>query len=129
MIDERGNFPLHYACIHGHRDITSMLLRRDANLALHYNNNGYTPLHMASMNGRDSVLEEFVLRSPVSFNCTTNEGETVFHLAVRYGQYHALEYLVQVSNGTNLIHCQDRYGNTILHHAVYGGRHQVRNEC
>ena len=126
MIDENGNSPLHYACIRGHTDITWMLLSCDASLALHYNNNGFTPLHMASMHGRVSVLEEFVKMASVSFNYATYEGETVFHLAVRYGQYHALVYLVHVSNGTNLMHRQDRNGNTILHAAVSGGHHQVR---
>uniref|UniRef100_A0A7N2LNG0 PGG domain-containing protein n=1 Tax=Quercus lobata TaxID=97700 RepID=A0A7N2LNG0_QUELO len=124
MIDENGNSPLHYACIRGHTDITWMLLSCDASLALHYNNNGFTPLHMASMHGRVSVLEEFVKMASVSFHYATNEGETVFHLAVRYGQYHALVYLVHVSNGTNLMHRQDRNGNTILHAAVSGGHHQ-----
>ncbi|XP_050286060.1 ankyrin repeat-containing protein ITN1-like isoform X2 [Quercus robur] len=125
MIDENGNLPLHYACIRGHTDITWMLLSCDANLALHYNNNGFTPLHMASMHGRVSVLEEFVKMASVSFHYATYEGESVFHLAVRYGQYHALVYLVHVSNGTNLMHCQDRNGNTILHAAVSVGHHQI----
>ena len=81
------------------------------------------------MNGRVSVLDEFVKMAPVSFHYATYEGETVFHLAVRYGQYQALVYLVHVSNGTNLIHHQDRNGNTILHRAVFSGRQQVRAKC
>ncbi|KAK4590755.1 hypothetical protein RGQ29_021075 [Quercus rubra] len=125
MLDENGNLPLHFACIRGHTDITWMLLSCDASLALQYNNNGFTPLHMASMHGRVSVLEEFVKFASVSFHYATYEGETVFHLAVRYGQYHALVYLVHVSNGTNLMHRQDRNGNTILHAAVSGGHHQI----
>nr|POE99778.1 ankyrin repeat-containing protein itn1 [Quercus suber] len=125
MLDENGNLPLHFACIRGHTDITWMLLSCDAGLALQYNNNGFTPLHMASMHGRVSVLEEFVKMASVSFHYATYEGETVFHLAVRYGQYHALVYLVHVSNGTNLMHRQDRNGNTILHAAVSGGHHQI----
>ncbi|KAL4626059.1 hypothetical protein ACB092_05G068400 [Castanea dentata] len=125
MIDENGNLPLHYACIRGHTDITWMLLSFDASLALQYNKNGFTPLHMASMNGSVSVLDEFVKMAPVSFHYATFEGETVFHLAVRYGQYQALAYLVHVSNGTNLIHRQDRNGNTILHLAVFSGRQQI----
>ncbi|KAG7997742.1 hypothetical protein I3843_01G225200 [Carya illinoinensis] len=125
QIDENGNLPLHYSCIHGHREITWMLLMRDKNLALQYNINGYTPPHMASMNGKVSVLEELVLMAPESLHCATIEGETVFHLAVRYGQYHALAFMAHACNATNLIHHQDQYGSTILHHAVSGGRHQI----
>ncbi|KAM3699707.1 hypothetical protein ACJW31_05G046300 [Castanea mollissima] len=113
---------IHVAAYKGHTDVVRDF---DASLALQYNKNGFTPLHMASMNGSVSVLDEFVKMAPVSFHYTTFEGETVFHLAVRYGQYQALAYLVHVSNGTNLIHRQDRNGNTILHLAVFSGRQQI----
>ncbi|KAG2728995.1 hypothetical protein I3843_01G225400 [Carya illinoinensis] len=123
--DEKGNSLLHYACIQGHREATQMLINCDASLTLHRNINGYIPVHMASMNGKVAVLEELVLMASLSFRYNTNEGESVFHLAVRHGQYDALVYLVQTCNGTNLIHCQDQYGNTILHVAVSRGRHQM----
>ncbi|KAL4366168.1 hypothetical protein AHAS_Ahas07G0179100 [Arachis hypogaea] len=125
VIDEDGNSSLHHACNEGYREIIWILLRRDPNLALQYNNNGYTPLHLAVKNGRVSVLEDFVSTCSASFHYLTTEEETVFHIAVRYGCYHALEYLVKVSNGTNLLHCQDRYGNSVLHLAVSGGRHKI----
>lgn len=125
--DEKGNSSLHYACNEGHREITWMLLRRDANLALQYNNNGYTPLHLAAIHGEVSVLEEFAKKTPAAFHYLTKEEETIFHLAVRYGKYEALVFLLLSSNGTNnLLHCQDRYGNTVLHLAVSRRRHQVR---
>lgn len=127
MIDDNGNSPLHHACIKGHREIVWILLKRDPNLALQYNNNGYTPLHQAVINGKISTLSDFVSSSAASFHYLTREEETVFHLAVRYGCYDALVFLVHVSNGTNLLHCQDRYGNSVLHLAISGGRHKVRN--
>ncbi|MED6197356.1 hypothetical protein PIB30_055771 [Stylosanthes scabra] len=125
VIDEDGNSPLHHACKEGYREIIWILLRRDPKMALQYNNNGYTPLHLAVKNGRVSVLEDFVSSCAASFHYLTTEEETVFHIAVRYGCYDALEYLVRVSNGTNLLHCQDRYGNSVLHLAVTGGRHKI----
>ncbi|WJX69880.1 hypothetical protein P8452_54052 [Trifolium repens] len=125
MIDENGNSALHHACNKGHREIVWILLRRDSNLSLQYNNNGYTPLHLAVMNGKVSILNDFVSGSAASFYYTTREEETAFHLAVRYGCYDALVFLVQIANGTNLLHCQDRYGNTVLHLAVSGGRHKM----
>ncbi|RDX63986.1 Ankyrin repeat-containing protein, partial [Mucuna pruriens] len=125
VIDDDGNSPLHHACDRGHREIAWILLRRDPTTALKYNNSGYTPLHMAVMNGKVSILEDFMSSIAAAFHYLTREEETVFHLAVRYGWYDALEFLVRVSNGTNLLHCQDRYGNTVLHLAVMGRRHKM----
>lgn len=119
---------MHYASEKGHREITWALLRLDPKLAQQYNNNGYTPLHLATINYRASVLEGFVLIAPASFQLGTIDGETAFHLAVKFGQYDALVFLILVCNGMNLFNCQDRYGNTILHLAVSGARHQVRHE-
>lgn len=127
VIDDNGNSLLHHACNKGHREIAWILLRRDPNLSLQYNNNGYTPLHLAVMNGKVSILNDFVSGSAAAFHYLTREEETVFHLAVRYGCDDALVSLVQASNGTNLLHCQDRYGNSVLHLAVSGGRHKVRH--
>ncbi|XP_054782849.1 ankyrin repeat-containing protein At5g02620-like [Prosopis cineraria] len=125
VVDDEGNWPLHHACYRGHKEMVWMLLRRDQNVALQYNNNGYTPLHLAAMNGRVSILQDFVSCNAASFHYLTTEEETIFHLAVRYGHYNALVFLAQVSNGTNLLHCQDRYGNTVLHLAVTAGRHAI----
>ncbi|KAL6144648.1 hypothetical protein ACLB2K_055339 [Fragaria x ananassa] len=124
-IDENGNLPLHSASEKGHREITWALLRLDPKLAQQYNNNGYTPLHLATINYRASVIEGFVFMAPASFHLATKDGETVFHLAVKFGQYDALVFLILVCNGMNLFRCRDRYGNTILHHAVSGEQHQI----
>lgn len=128
-IDENGNLPLHSASEKGHREITWALLRLDPKLAQQYNNNGYTPLHLATINYRASVIEGFVFMAPSSFHLATKDGETVFHLAVKFGQYDALVFLILVCNGMNLFRCRDRYGNTILHHAVSGEQHQVKLYC
>ncbi|XP_028757303.1 ankyrin repeat-containing protein At5g02620 [Neltuma alba] len=125
VVDDEGNWPLHHACCKGHREMVWMLLRRDPNVALQFNNNGYTPLHLAAINGRVSILQDFVSCNAASFHYPTREEETIFHLAVRYGHYDALVFLAQVSNGTNLLYCQDRHGNTVLHLAVTAGRHAI----
>jgi ankyrin repeat protein len=83
---------------------------------------------LAAINGNILVLEDFSLKAPAAFHYLTKEEETIFHLTVRYGKYEALLFLVNVANSTNLLHCQDRYGNTILHLAVSGGRYEVRNK-
>ncbi|KAL6285640.1 hypothetical protein ACE6H2_010030 [Prunus campanulata] len=123
--DEKGNSPLHFSCNKGHREITWMLLHRDVNLALQYNNNGYPPLHLAAINGNISVLEDFALKAPAAFHYLTKEEETIFRLTVRYGKFEALLFLMHVANSSNLMQCQDRYGNTILHLAVSRGRYEI----
>ena len=105
-----------------------MLLLVDADLAQEFNNYGYTTLHLAAMNGNTAILEEFTSMAPTSYQCYTKNGENVFHLTVRYNHYDAFLYLVHIFNDTDIFHCPDQYGNTILHIAASGGHHQVRNE-
>lgn len=123
--DGNGNLALHIACSKGQREMGWTLLQRDVNMAMQYNNNGYTPLHLAAMNGKVAVLVDFASMVTSSFYYSTKEGETVFHLAVRYGRYDAFIYLVHVWNGANLLHARDRYSNTVLHLAIAGQRHLV----
>ena len=105
-----------------------MLLQVDADLAQEFNNDGYTPLHLAAMNGNTAILEEFTSMTPTSYQCYTKNGENVFHLTVRYNHYDAFLYLVHIFNDTDIFHCPDQHGNTILHIAASGGHHQVKNE-
>ena len=105
-----------------------MLQKDGAELALEFNNDGYTPLHLATMNGNNAILKEFMSMAPTSFQYRTKNEETIFHLIVRYNHYDAFKYLVHIFNDTNNFHCPDLYGNTIFHIAVSGGHHQVRNE-
>lgn len=123
--DSNGNLALHIACNKGLREMGWTLLQRDANMAMQYNNNGYTPLHLAAMNGKVAVLEDFLSMAYSSFFHSTKEGETIFHLVVRYGRYDAFVFLFHVCNGANLLHSRDRYSNTVLHLAVAGQRYQV----
>ena len=117
-----------------------MLLQVDADLAQEFNNYGYTTLHLAAMNGKTAILEEFTSMAPTkidrnslqwqdcNYQYYTKNGENVFHLTVRYNHYDAFLYLVHIFNDTDIFHCPDQYGNTILHIAASGGHHQVRNE-
>lgn len=62
------------------------------------------------------------------FSVLHEEWREFFHLTVRYNHYDAFLYLVHIFNDTNIFHCPDQYGNTILHIAASGSHHQVRNE-
>ena len=55
-----------------------MLLKAGAELALEFNNDGYTPLHLAAMNGNTAILKEFMSMAPTSFQCYTKNGENFF---------------------------------------------------
>ncbi|KAF7836479.1 ankyrin repeat-containing protein [Senna tora] len=124
--DDNGNSALHHACSEGHRQIVWMLLRHNRNLALRYNFHGYTPLHLAVISGCSvSILWEFAFSSAASFLRLTGEDDTVFHLAVRYANSDALVFLANFSFSRNLLHHQDRFGNSVLHLAVAGGCHKI----
>ncbi|KAF3945669.1 hypothetical protein CMV_027976 [Castanea mollissima] len=113
---------IHVAAYKGHTDVVRELLDARPSFALMIDENGNLPLHYACIQFQSlmNLLRwlRYLLTMP-------HMRERVFHLAVRYGQNQALVYLVHVSNGTNLIHRQDRNGNTILHLAVFSGRQQI----
>ncbi|KAJ8755881.1 hypothetical protein K2173_024426 [Erythroxylum novogranatense] len=123
--DTSGNSPLHYACTEGHADITRFLLSHNTSVALQYNNNGYTPLHLAVMIGKVPILEEFLSKASSSYQQLTKDGETVLHLAVKYSQISAFLFLSQNFVISDLLNCQDRYGNSILHLAVKEKHYQI----
>ncbi|KAK0595368.1 hypothetical protein LWI29_005971 [Acer saccharum] len=102
-----------------------MLLRFDLNLALQFDNIGYTPLHLAAVNGDLAILKEFVALAPASFQFLTTHGETVFHLATRFNHYIAFNYLETVFCDTDLFHQPDKFGNTILHTAISRGHYHL----
>ncbi|KAJ0007940.1 hypothetical protein Pint_29681 [Pistacia integerrima] len=119
---------LHVAAAMGHTgylEITRLFLRLDQDLALQYNDKGYTPLHLAAIHGKVPILEEFRLSSPTSFQYLTKEGETVCHLAVSFNQYDALVCLANFFISSDLLLKKDQCGNTILHLAVSRGNYQL----
>ncbi|KAJ8773436.1 hypothetical protein K2173_004266 [Erythroxylum novogranatense] len=124
-IDKSGNSPLHHACKEGHAYITRLLLRHDTSVAFQYNHYGYSPLHLAVMNGKVPILVEFLSRAPSSYQQLTQDGETVLHLAVKYSQNNIFLFLAQKFNITDLLNCQDRYGNSILHLALKEKQYQI----
>ncbi|KAJ0007749.1 hypothetical protein Pint_29676 [Pistacia integerrima] len=92
--DEIDLTALHVAASMGHTGylaITRLFLRLEQDLALQYNDKGYTPLHLEAIHGKVPILEDFLLSSPTSFQYLTKEGETVCHLAVKFNQYDALD--------------------------------------
>ena len=102
-----------------------MLLSREPSLARRHNNNGYTPPHLAAMKGKVLILQDFREIDTMSLSSHTREEETLFHLAVRYGHLDVLKFLNVIFHGSDVLYRQDRYGNTVLHLAVTGGRHEV----
>ncbi|CAN0898256.1 Ankyrin repeat-containing protein At5g02620 [Linum grandiflorum] len=123
QIDTNGCNPLHHSCSKGHLDITSMLLKHDIDMALQLNNSGHTPLHLAAINGHVQTLKAFLEIAPSSFHRLTTDKETVFHMAVRYNRVTAFKFLANVFRDTNLFHCPDEFGNTVLHVAVSSGHY------
>ncbi|KAK9281055.1 hypothetical protein L1049_003947 [Liquidambar formosana] len=104
--------------------MTKMILTLNEDLALLYDDNGYTPLHLAAITGKAKILEVFKFMAPTSFQSVTAKGETVFHLTVRYNQFDTFMWLVNFSN-SSLINRRDQHGCTILHLAVSGKHYQL----
>ncbi|KAM3699705.1 hypothetical protein ACJW31_05G046100 [Castanea mollissima] len=121
FVDGNGYSPLHHSCNSGHLEITRMLLKLSADLALQFSNTGYMPLHLAAMNGNTLIFEEFEQIAPISFHHLTRQGDTVFHLTVRYKHYGAFMWLVSAFHNTDFFHRPIQYGNTLLHLAVSRG--------
>ncbi|CAN0898255.1 BTB/POZ domain and ankyrin repeat-containing protein NPR1, partial [Linum grandiflorum] len=123
QIDTNGCNPLHHSCSKGHLDITRMLLKHDTDMALQLNNSGHTPLHLAAINGHVQTLKAFLEIAPSSFHSLTTGKETVFHIAVRFNRLTAFKFLASFFSDTNLFHCPDEFGNTVLHVAVSSGHY------
>ncbi|KAL5059827.1 hypothetical protein RYX36_031431 [Vicia faba] len=64
------------------------------------------------------INEELQSAKPCSIQKIGDDG-SILHLCVRYNHFEALKYIVQSLSGSKeLLHVQDREGNTILHWAV-----------
>ncbi|PIN01276.1 26S proteasome regulatory complex, subunit PSMD10 [Handroanthus impetiginosus] len=124
-LDKNGYSPLHHACSRGHPEITAILLRHDPEQAFRFNRTGYAPVHLAAINGSSKVLGELLSAAPPCIKLVSTKGETVFHLTVKFDRFDAFLYLAQVLKNTSLFNQLDKNGDTCLHLAISGGRHQI----
>jgi len=115
--DQNGNTPLHYASIHGLKDVVSLLLKHGAKVNSK-NEYGNTPLHQAAF-----LNHEFIVNELIAAGATINAENyfdqlpvhTVTQSIAPEPNVNILNKLIQ--NGAN-IYAVDSYGNTPLHYAA-----------
>ena len=79
----KGNTPLHTACLKGHRKVARLLLHRGADREKEMEN-GATPLHLASGNGHVDVVE-LLLRKGAEKEKVMANGATPLYIAKTNG--------------------------------------------
>ncbi|CAJ2632799.1 unnamed protein product [Trifolium pratense] len=117
-VDSKGHYPLHLASTEGHIDIVKTLLMENQDICLIPDNDDKLPIHLAVSGGHVEVVEELKNGMSCSIQNISDDG-SILHLCVRYNHLEALKYIVlSVSGAQELLHVQDKEGNTILHWAV-----------
>lgn len=119
--DAQERTPLHIACLNGQRQVANVI-NLSLNEVLHASDlNGNTPLHLAC-EGRSEKIVQLLIDSGANLKQANNEGEIPTHIAVQYGSINIVKLLKQRCPDTLL--CQDKYKQTVLHHAAIGKHNQ-----
>ncbi|RYR48138.1 hypothetical protein Ahy_A07g034128 isoform B [Arachis hypogaea] len=72
--DSEGRTPLHWAVDRGHRNVTELLLERNADVNCK-DNEGQTPLHYAVMCDREAIAE-YLVKHNADTNLKDNDGSS-----------------------------------------------------
>ncbi|KAM8861624.1 ankyrin repeat domain-containing protein 27 [Synchiropus picturatus] len=114
-----GFTPLHVAALHGHTELTSLLIRHGATVNARTNQSA-TPLHLACQNSHIQVVR-FLLECNAKLNKRDHYGNTpLMHTCFRGN----LETATTLLQSNALVNVANNQGNTALHEAVRGG-HQA----
>ncbi len=115
-----GFTPLHYAALHGHKEVAEVLMANGADVNAR-DSSGQTPLHFAVAGGRKEIAGLLVSKG-ADVNARNNSGETPLHLAVHNGRNEIAELLI--AKGAEL-EAKDKNGNTPLQRAVHWKRDAI----
>ena len=80
--DKNKHTPLHFAAMHGRKEVVEFLLDRPDIEANAVANNGCTPLHCAVLKGHIEVVEFMLGRNDIKVNAAGNNGATPLHSAM-----------------------------------------------
>ncbi|KAJ0044823.1 hypothetical protein Pint_04761 [Pistacia integerrima] len=123
--------PLHVAASNGDIEfaIEVMMLKPS------FGREGLTPLHFAAEKGDVHLLAGVLSVCPKSFEDVTVRSETALHIALKNNEFEAFEVLVKSLEGINhednrfwnkrILNWKEKYGNTVLHLAIYQNQPQV----
>ncbi len=116
-------------CIHGHKDILSLLI--EASIVGHLpepievdlpNHQGLTPLNCAAIKGELEIVRCLVSRGGAKVDQSSPKGCTPLIYAGRGGYSSVVEFLLQKKASALK---QDNAGGTVLHHAIEKGHLNV----
>ncbi|XP_054631968.1 ankyrin repeat domain-containing protein 27 isoform X2 [Dunckerocampus dactyliophorus] len=110
-----GFTPLHVAAMHGHVELTALLVRHGASVNGRTNQKA-TPLHLASRNSHVQVVV-FLLECNAKLNKKDQYGNTALIHACLCGNLDTATALIQ---SQALVNVANNQGNTALHEAVRG---------
>ena len=91
--DMSGNYPLHYACIKGGREVAEILVTEGADIEKK-NIKGETPLNMAAGHGNLDIVDFLIDFGANPFSVGI-AGNSALHAAAEGGQLHVLKSLVE----------------------------------
>lgn len=94
-----GLSPLHIACMRGHHDTVSNLIKNGANINDACDNDGKSPLYLACEFGHLSVVK-LLLRSKADVNFCDNDGASPLFIASQQG--HAVIVKLLLNHGANV---------------------------
>jgi len=149
--DSEGRAALHYAALHGKRDVVEFLLSQGANVNLKDKSMGFVPLHMvcgdkdivemliakgADVNAKDKYgwtpldtavygqkdIVALLIRAGANVNSRYDWGQTPLFWAAQAGQADVADLLI--ANGAE-IDARDENGRTALYHAAWWGNRDV----
>ncbi|XP_061190582.1 putative ankyrin repeat protein RF_0381 [Saccostrea echinata] len=119
-----GQTVLHICCAMGKEEMCRYLVNMYPCLKSVRDNNGLTVLHSACIGGSLEIVS-FLIEKGLNVNALSNDGKSILHRACLSGKFEICEYLVE--NHSHLLDVRDRYSNSVLHDAAWGGNVQTLN--
>jgi len=118
--NQRGNTPLHTACLHGHTGEVKWLIQsKQCNLNIP-NKNDDTPLHIACFVGKIDCVQLLMSEPECNLNHRNKYGDTPLHIACLQGAFECAQILFY-NQDININEYQNNEQWTLPHTAVVGG--------
>ncbi|XP_062578831.1 serine/threonine-protein phosphatase 6 regulatory ankyrin repeat subunit B-like [Saccostrea cucullata] len=117
-----GETILHQCCRSGKMEMCEYLVNHFPDLLEIRDNDGWTVLHSACYGGCVEIVS-FLIKKGMDFNAMSNDSKSILHRACINGKFEICEYLVV--NYPHLLDVKDKYRNTVLHDAAWGGNVQI----
>lgn len=101
-LDRRGNTALHKASKHGHHDLSTCLIKHDADVHARTTGLHVTPLHQAARYGHEKIVR-LLLNSGADVNAYSKLYGTPLHWAAESGHQSIVEVLLEHGANRNML--------------------------